>query len=117
MALSVPAGAFANALGWQPPCYSQCDGQRRALRVDTGLADGGRDTTPIVTSPTLSLTVNAYKVRRLQKANVWWSGFNSAEVNIYRNGALIVTTENDGFYTDAINAKRFRFLHLPGVRR
>ena len=63
------------------------------------------DTTPIVTSPTLSLTVNAYKVRRLQKANVWWAGFNSAYVDIYRNGAVIVTTGNDGFYTDAINQR------------
>ena len=63
------------------------------------------DTPSIVPGPTLSLTVNAYRVRRLQKANVWWAGFNSAEVNIYRNGALIVTTENDGFYTDAINQK------------
>jgi hypothetical protein len=38
-----------------------------------------------------------------------WSGATSNRVDIYRNGALIVTTRNDGFYTDRIGG------HGPGT--
>jgi hypothetical protein len=31
-----------------------------------------------------------------------WSGATSANVDVYRNNGLIVTTTNDGFYTDSI---------------
>ena len=30
-----------------------------------------------------------------------WRGATSSNVDIYRNGVLIVTTLNDGFYTDS----------------
>ena len=35
-----------------------------------------------------------------QTVDLSWSGATSSNVDIYRNGALIVTTLNDGFYTD-----------------
>ena len=31
-----------------------------------------------------------------------WTGATSNRIDVYRNGALIVTTRNDGFYTDRI---------------
>jgi hypothetical protein len=35
-----------------------------------------------------------------QAVDLSWSGATSSNVDIYRNGAPIVTTLNDGFYTD-----------------
>jgi hypothetical protein len=40
-----------------------------------------------------------------QTADLSWSGATSANVDIYRNGAPIVTTANDGFYTDTIGGR------------
>jgi hypothetical protein len=40
-----------------------------------------------------------------QAVDLSWSGATSGNVDIYRNGVLIVTTANDGFYTDSIGAK------------
>ena len=34
-----------------------------------------------------------------------WSGASSANVVIRRDGAVIATTTNDGFYTDVIGAR------------
>ncbi|HET7088802.1 MAG TPA: PKD domain-containing protein [Anaerolineae bacterium] len=57
----------------------------------------------MVSDGAITLTANGYKVRGLQKADLTWSGATSPNVDIYRNNALIATTENDGFYTDNIN--------------
>ena len=51
-----------------------------------------------------TLAATGYKVKGLQKAYLEWSGATSS-VDIYRDGGLITTTENDGFYTDDINQK------------
>jgi thermitase len=53
------------------------------------------------TDPTL--TVTGYKVKGRQKADLTWSGATSDNVDIYRDGAPIVTTANDGFHTDNID--------------
>jgi hypothetical protein len=34
-----------------------------------------------------------------------WSGASSTNVDIYRNGVVIVTTPNDGFYTDPVGGR------------
>jgi N-acetylmuramoyl-L-alanine amidase/PKD repeat protein len=62
------------------------DGATDTVTKDVTVSSGG-DTT---------LTATGYKYRGLQKAT-------GAQVNIYRDGVLIATTENDGFYTDDIN--------------
>lgn len=49
-----------------------------------------------------TLTVTGYKVRGRQTADLEWSGATSTNVDVYRDGALITTTANDGFYTDNI---------------
>ena len=58
-----------------------------------------------VSSPStgFALSVTGYKVRGLQHADLSWSGATSTSVDVYRNGALVATTANDGFHTDAIN--------------
>ena len=52
----------------------------------------------------ITLAATDYKVKGLQKADLEWSGATSS-VDIYRDGGLITTTENDGFYTDNIDQR------------
>jgi len=42
-------------------------------------------------------------VHGLHTVDLFWNGANSTNIDVYRNGALVVTTLNDGFYTDHIN--------------
>jgi hypothetical protein len=44
-----------------------------------------------------------YKVRGRQKADLTWSGATYTHVDVYRDGALLITTTNDGTYTDNID--------------
>ena len=53
----------------------------------------------------ISLTVTGYKVRGLQKADLEWNGATSTNVDVYRDGVLIATTVNDGFYPDDIDGR------------
>ena len=47
----------------------------------------------------------AYLVSGRRRADLSWTGATSNRVDVYRNGALIVTTGNDGFYTDRIGGR------------
>jgi subtilisin len=47
-----------------------------------------------------TLNVRAYKVQGNKFADLTWSGATSTNVDVYRNGAVITTTANDGAYTD-----------------
>lgn len=53
----------------------------------------------------ISLSATAYKVRGIQHVDLSWSGATSTNVDVFRNGALVTTTANDGFYTDNIGAR------------
>ncbi|MFO7587839.1 MAG: S8 family serine peptidase [Gemmatimonadota bacterium] len=52
-----------------------------------------------------TLTATGYKVKGTQMADLFWSGATSTNVDVYRGGAVIVTTANDGFHTDNIGRK------------
>jgi hypothetical protein len=53
----------------------------------------------------IPLTVNAYKVRGAQYADLAWSGATSTNVDVYRDGGVVATTANDGAYTDVTGQK------------
>lgn len=53
----------------------------------------------------ITLSATGYKVRGLQKADLSWSDATGTNVDVYRNGDLIATTANDGFFTDNIDAR------------
>ncbi len=68
--------------------------------------DGATDNTSqsvTVSSSTSGFTLSAtgYKVRGRKHADLSWSGATGTDVEVYRDGVLIATTPNDGFYTDA----------------
>jgi subtilisin family serine protease len=52
-----------------------------------------------------SLSVSAYKVKGFQYADLTWSGASSTNVDVFRNGAKITTTANDGAHTDQTGVK------------
>lgn len=53
----------------------------------------------------ITLSARAYKVKGLQRADLTWSGAAGGNVDVYRNGVLLVTTPNDGSHTDNIGKK------------
>lgn len=53
----------------------------------------------------ITLSATGYKVKGLQKADLTWGGATGAQVEIHREGVLIATTDNDGFYTDNIDQR------------
>jgi PKD repeat protein len=53
----------------------------------------------------ITLSATGYKVRGLQKVDLGWSGAAGSDVDIYRDGAQLTMTANDGFYTDEINQR------------
>jgi serine protease len=77
------------------------------LTVTDDLGATGTDTqTLTVTEPPtggITLSATGYKVRGVQHADLTWSGATSTNVDVYRDGAVILTTANDGEHTDNIN--------------
>lgn len=67
-----------------------------SVTVDNSGGDSGGDFT---------LSVNAYKVRGTQTADLTWNGATSTDVDVYRDGALVTTTANDGSHTDSTGQK------------
>ena len=84
--------------------------QRFDVSID-GSTGPDPDPTPTpIPTPTpepgeISLTATGYKVRGQRTVDLVWSGATSTSVDIYRNGNLIATTANDGFYTDSISGR------------
>src|SRR5881398_3128990 len=60
---------------------------------------------PTATPGQITLSVRGYVVGGKRRADLTWSGATSNNVDVYRNGARIVTTTNDGFYTDKIGGR------------
>jgi len=56
-----------------------------------------------VTSTSIVLTAEGYKVSGLQKVRLTWSGVTTSRVRIYRDGVKITTTANDGVHVDPVN--------------
>ncbi|HVS62152.1 MAG TPA: PKD domain-containing protein [Thermoanaerobaculia bacterium] len=71
--------------------------------TDDGSATDTDTQTVSVNEPAaISLSATGYKVRGAQHADLAWSGATSTNVDVYRNGVIIVTTANDGAHTDNI---------------
>ncbi|MEX2183071.1 MAG: S8 family serine peptidase [Chloroflexota bacterium] len=53
----------------------------------------------------LVLSVRAYKIKGVRYADLTWSPSGSGNVDVYRNGAKVTTTQNDGFHTDPVGGR------------
>jgi len=65
-----------------------------------GLTGTASITITVNPSSVITLSVTPRKVRTNKYADLAWSGATSANVDVYRNGSYVVTTPNDGAYTD-----------------
>lgn len=54
--------------------------------------------------PPITLSAAARKVRGKKYVDLAWSGATSANVDVYRNGVIIVVTPNDGAHTDTVKS-------------
>lgn len=61
--------------------------------------DGGGD------PGTTDLNITGYKVRGVQHVDLVWSGVMGSLVDIYRNGSVVHSVNNNGEYTDNIGVK------------
>lgn len=70
-----------------------------------GITDSFSDNVAVTAPSTggITLSVDGYKVKGRQKADLTWSGASGTSLNVFRDGTLVATTNNDGFYTDNIN--------------
>ena len=68
------------------------DGDTDTLSQDVTVTDGG--------TGGITLTASGSKTRGVRTAELSWSGATSTNVDIYRDGGLWSTTENDGEETD-----------------
>jgi hypothetical protein len=50
----------------------------------------------------ITLSAAKRKVEGINTVRLTWSGATSTDIDVYRNAVLIVTTANDGSYTDSI---------------
>ncbi|HXF62263.1 MAG TPA: S8 family serine peptidase [Caldilineaceae bacterium] len=81
--------------------------QVRLEVTDNGGATDSEVQSVVVSAPGsgISLTANGYKVKGIQHVDLTWSGATSTNVDIFRNGAKLTTTANDGLHTDNIGQK------------
>lgn len=62
-------------------------------------------THPVTPPEPFELSAEGYRVKGVHHADLTWTGGTSAQVDVYRDGALVATTENDAFHTDATGNK------------
>ena len=48
------------------------------------------------------MPTSAFKLKGATNATLTWSGASGSNVDVYRNGAKVATTTNDGAYADTI---------------
>jgi PKD repeat protein len=71
--------------------------------TDNGGATSSTSQSVTVTAPSgITLSTRGYKVRGVPKVDLTWSGATGSNVDVYRNGALIISTANDGTHTDTL---------------
>jgi PKD repeat protein len=72
--------------------------------TDNGGATATSSQSVTVTAPPsgITLSTRGYKVKGVPKVDLTWSGAAGSNIDVYRNGAIVVTTANDGAYTDSL---------------
>ncbi len=64
-----------------------------------------------VTLDGISLTTNAYKTKGKVNVELNWTGADTGNIDIFRDGVLHTTTSNDGNYVDATGLKHVSFTY------
>jgi hypothetical protein len=65
---------------------------------------------PIEATPMISLQASVVTIQgTTSRVDLTWSGATTATVDIYRNGAKIVTTANNGAYSDVVTSGTYQY--------
>ncbi|MBI5545615.1 MAG: S8 family serine peptidase [Deltaproteobacteria bacterium] len=92
-----------------------------SLRVTdaTGLSSLALQPVEVAEAP-FSLSARAYKVRKERRIDLSWSGATTPSVEVFRDGAPLDTTANDGTYTDLAGTRSgssvYRVCESPSTR-
>jgi hypothetical protein len=60
---------------------------------------------PPPSTSVISLSANAYRLKNQPRVDLTWDGAATASVDVYRNGARVTTTANDGAWSDSLGRK------------
>ena len=61
------------------------------------------------------LTATGRKIRSQRYVDLEWTGAEGTSVDVYRNGSKVTTTENDGFYTEAVPRGTYTYQIFDGT--
>jgi len=81
------------------------------LRAIKGATQSGFSNTASASTPEqpagggIDLSANGFKVKGKHNVDLTWSGSSANNVDVYRDGNLLTTTNNDGDYSDNIGTK------------
>jgi hypothetical protein len=70
---------------------------------------------PTAPTTTPTLTASGVRMKRQLKVSLAWSGFGGSMIDVYRNGAKVFTTSNDGAQTDTIRTTAGTFVYVACV--
>jgi len=69
-----------------------------------GLSSTSTQTVTVTAPVSISLSATKRTQGKKRYVDLAWSGASGTNVDVFRNGATIVTTANDGAYTDSVSA-------------
>lgn len=72
---------------------------------DHGATDSTMISVQVAELTGFNLSATAYKVKGIKHVDLTWSGTNSTDVDVYRDGINIATTSNSGSYTDNLDQR------------
>ena len=108
LSLSSPAIDAGDPSFTPPPLYDQRGPgfwRVRNGRIDIGSFEVQAGTTPTPTPSQINLSAIGRRVQGRHTVDLTWSGANSANIDIYRDGVVIATVPNNGSYKDFIGVR------------
>jgi len=91
-----------------PPYYDQRGPnfwRVRNGRIDIGSFEVQAGSTPTPTPAQINLSAVGRRVQGRHTVNLTWSGANSADIDLFREGVVIATVPNTGSYKDFIGVR------------
>jgi hypothetical protein len=91
-----------------PPFYDQRGPnfwRVRNGRIDIGSFEVQAGSTPTPTPAQINLSAVGRRVQGRHTVNLTWSGANSADIDLFREGVVIATVPNTGSYKDFIGVR------------